>query len=258
MTNKKPTIAIYSLTCCDGCEFAILDLPEKLLELTKHAEIKRWRLLDENGPPADETYDICFVEGSAVTKENVETLKNLRERSKFLCVLGNCAEFGGIHRIKNWHDKEQLSRYVYKYAETIENPKIQNIDEQVKFDFAIPACPLNGEEFYRIVNEMLAGKHPKIEPRPVCYECQTRGYECILQKGQICLGPLTLGGCEAVCLGSKMPCWSCRGLLPEVKLRPDAYKNLLKFLLERHSKDEIDKAMEVFGVKDEYNKLLAA
>ena len=260
---SKPKIAIVSLTCCEGCEFALLDLGQKFLDLAKRVEIDNFRLIKEGGilPPRqargqndkgvrkdDKIYDISFIEGSVVTKRNLEVLKKIRKASKMLIVLGNCAQFGGIHKMKNWFGRYRALEKSYKNYKGIANPPIYPISEIVKVDFTIPTCPIDGEEFLKIVYQILAGKKPQIPQNPVCFQCQINGYECLLQNGEICLGPVTLGGCEAICLKSKQACWGCRGLLEE----PDVDKFVMNCLLNAHPKKEIEKVLEVFGIKDDW------
>ena len=246
-TRNRPRVAIVGLTCCEGCEFAILDLGKRFLELTKYIDLVEFRMVKED-PASSGPYDICFIEGSAVTKKNVETLKHLREVSKMLIVLGNCAHTGGVHRMKNYTGRIKALGQVYNQPKGIDNPPILPIAEIVKVDFTIPTCPINAEEFLMILKQILAGKTPQIPQNPVCYECQIQGYECLLQKGELCCGPVTLGGCNAVCLKSAQPCFGCRGLLEE----PDVEKFVKNCFLTGHPINEITKALEVFGIKDDW------
>jgi coenzyme F420-reducing hydrogenase gamma subunit len=39
MAKEKVKIGFFSITCCEGCEFAILDLEEKLLKAFERIEI---------------------------------------------------------------------------------------------------------------------------------------------------------------------------------------------------------------------------
>ena len=208
--KKKPRVAIVGLTCCEGCEFSILDLHERFLELAKYIDVVEFRMIKDD-PPKPGPYDICFIEGSAVTKKNLKTLKTLRKVSKMLVVLGNCAHTGGVHRMKNWFGRIKAMDGAYTKAKGIENPAVLPIADIVKVDFTIPGCPVNNEEFLMIIKQILAGKVPQIPQNPVCYECQINGYDCLLQKDELCCGPITLAGCDAVCLKAGQACWGCRG-----------------------------------------------
>jgi len=248
LKNKKPKIAIVGLTCCEGCEFAVLDLGQKFFELTKVADVTEFRMLKED-PKITGPYDICYVEGSAVTKQNLNKLRKLREHSQVLVVLGNCADTGGVHQMKTYAGKDELLKKVYKNTKGIDNPEIEPLSNLVKIDYTIAGCPINGEEFLEITYQILAGLPVKIPQNPVCWECQIAEYECLLQKGEICLGPITLAGCEAICLKGKQACWGCRGLIEE----PDVTK-FVTMLWRNHTLPEILKTLEVFGIKDNWQQ----
>jgi coenzyme F420-reducing hydrogenase gamma subunit len=241
---KKPRLAIIGLTSCEGCQFVLLDQGKRFLELIKNFEVDEFRLIEEK-PKFDVQYDLCLVEGNPVTKANIQLLKEMRKRSKLLVVLGNCAALGGVWELKNYQMKKKTIKHVYKNYLKVENPDIKEVDNFVKVDFTIPGCPVDGEELMDVLYKILNGQLPKLPQNPVCHECQDRGYECLLQKGQICLGPITLGGCQAVCLKSKQACWGCRGLFEGAQV-----KNLLSHLKKNFSQEEINRVMEVFGARD--------
>ncbi len=244
MSKPKPIIAIVSLTCCEGCQVAILDLGERFLKIAEQVTIGDFAFLEDT--PELPNYDIIFVEGAPISKENISRLKDLRARSKFLVALGACASLGGIAEIKNYQDKEERLRYVYKNVESINNPDIKPISYYVKVDFEIPGCPINNEEFLRISESLIAGISPKIPQRPVCYDCQLKQNKCLLQEGQPCLGPVILGGCNAPCPSSFYPCDGCRGPLKDVN--PD---NLNKQLIKQgYSQEEVDFITQRFGIED--------
>jgi len=244
MKNKKPTIAIVSLTCCEGCQVAILDLGERFLALSEKITIGDFIMLEEKSEPA--VYDVVFVEGAPITKENILRLKDLRKRSKFLVALGACAALGGIAEIKNYQDKNERLRYVYKNFEGINNPDIVPLSYHVKVDFEIPGCPINKEEFFAVVKLLIAGIMPKIPQRPVCYECQVKQNKCLLQAGLPCLGPVILGGCGAPCPSSAYPCDGCRG--PLKNINPDKLNKQL--MAQGYSQHEIDLITQRFGFED--------
>jgi sulfhydrogenase subunit delta len=243
--NNRPKIAIISLTSCSGCQVEALNLGEKFLDILEYVKIGNFPLIEERRDI--KKYDIAFIEGVPISKKNVRDLKKVRKKSKILVALGTCACLGGVPEIKDYQDKEKVIRSVYLSIKKIDNPKIKSLKEYIKVDFELPGCPINKSEFYQVVCDLLANKTPRISQRPVCYECGLKEYDCLLQKGLLCLGPITLGGCEAVCLGSGIPCDSCRGLLEKPKI-----VNLLKILKKQGiGAKEFLERMERFGVKDE-------
>lgn len=247
---KKKKLAIIGLTSCEGCQFVLLDQGKRFLNLLKHFEIDEFRLIEDEPMPQIQ-YDLCLIEGNPVTKANIKLLLEMRKRSKLLVVLGNCAALGGVWELKNYGLKKKTIKYVYKNQLKVENPDIKEVDNFVKVDFVIPGCPVDGNELMEILYQIINDRPPTIPQNPICHECQNNGYECLLQKGQICLGPITLGGCQAVCLKSKQACWGCRGLFEGAQV-----KNLLTSLRQNFSETEIDRVMEVFGARDSINRSL--
>jgi coenzyme F420-reducing hydrogenase gamma subunit len=248
--SEKPKIAIVSLTSCEGCQFALIDLGEKFSEAMDKVEVIDFRLLQDK---KNETkmLDVAFVEGSPMTKANKETLLELRKRSKLLVVIGNCAAMGGVPEIKNYREQKQTVKHVYKYIQGIENEPIQEVDNFVKVDFTFPGCPISGEEFLTYFPMLLecakTGKNlPEIADKSVCIECKTKGIKCMLLEGKPCFGPMILGGCGAICPSSKMMCQGCRGLRPtgNVKAMRASLKNMM-------SDEEFENISEIYGLRDE-------
>lgn len=245
MAGKKLAIGIFSLTGCEGCLVALLDLTEKLLALNEKVDMKNFRLFEEMEHLAGEKFDVSFVEGSALTAAQVAAVKEIRKNTGTLVALGSCAHIGGIYHLKQYQDKKKIYDYIYQGAEGIDNLPATPLAEIVKVDYFIPGCPITAEEFYRCVYGFLIGKLPAIKQNPVCYECQVNDFECALQKGEVCFGPITQGGCGAVCLKSKQGCWGCRGLVEDAEVG-----NLVNRLRENHFDKEIVKVLEVFGAKE--------
>jgi len=243
--NKKLNIGIISLTSCEGCCFALLDAKEKYLDLFKEIDITFFRLWNEDQDLSLIKFDLCFVEGSPITKRNIQQLKIARQNSKFLASMGTCAHLGGIYHLKNYYDKNELIKKVYTETKGIDNPYVYPVSHYVKIDFDVPTCPIDAKEFLSMLNDMILGRLPKIRQNTVCYDCQKNGYQCVLQQGEICLGPITQTGCNAICLKSKQGCWGCRGLIKDAEV-----ENLTKLLKKNHTTKQIKDALEIFGIKD--------
>jgi coenzyme F420-reducing hydrogenase gamma subunit len=242
--SSKPKIAIVSLTCCEGCEFTLLDLGQRFLDLIDKVEMVDFRMFEDEEDKG-EMLDIGIVEGSPITADNIETLKKLRQRSKILAVLGNCAAMGGVPEIKNYHKGSLTLGYVYKYVQGIDNPEIREVDNFVKVDFTFPGCPINGEEFLKYMPELLTGKIPRIADLPVCYECQKKKNYCLLLEKKPCFGPMILGGCDAVCPTSRMMCQGCRGLRQKADVK--AMRETLK---DKMTDEEFESTTEIYGLRD--------
>jgi len=247
-SNLKLRIAIAGLTSCEGCSFAVLDLGLEFVESIDHFDLGDFHLImDEKG---DRQYDICFVDGAPLTKENVKVIKDLRKRSKYLIALGACAVNGVIPNIKNYINKKKAVKYQYpKIYNKVFNPNIRPIKRFVKVDFEIPGCPIEAGDFIKVLNDLREGAKPRLDEHPVCKECQENGNECLLQKGEPCLGPVIRSGCKAVCLNSKFYCKGCRKILPGYDTRA-----LEKEILKNHSRQELEKILQIFGILEEWYK----
>jgi coenzyme F420-reducing hydrogenase gamma subunit len=249
--KKKPKVAFFSLTSCEGCQFVLLDLGERFFDFLRKVELIDFSLVEEVPFPKGKVeIDVSFVEGLPIKKEEIDLLKKIREESKILVAMGNCAALGGIPEMKNYQGKERTIRYIYKRMNHIFNPEIKEIDNFVKVDFVIPGCPINGEEFLKYAKELIKGKIPEISQKPVCSECPHQGKEtCLLRKKEPCLGPITLAGCGAICPKNDQLCYGCRGILKNVNP-----KGFLETLKKFKKPEDIEDNLEIFGIKDDIEK----
>lgn len=242
---EKPRIAIVSLTSCEGCQFALLDLGEKFLDSMQGVELVDFRLLEDEEDRGGKL-DIGIIEGNPATDENIETLRKLRERSELLVVLGNCAAMGGIPEIKNYQEGKNTIKQVYKYVHGISNNEIREVSDFVKVDFVLPGCPITGEEFLKYLPILLKGEIPEIPDEPVCKQCKAKGNKCLLLEKKPCFGPMILGGCDAVCPTARMVCQGCRGLRETGNVK--AMRQVLKNMM---SNEEFENTTEIYGLRDD-------
>ncbi len=246
-SKKKLKVAIVGLTSCDGCSVSILDMGKEFIASIDHFELGDFFIIMEE-KKKDAHYDVAIIEGAPLTKANIKSLKAIRQRADYLIGIGACAHFGVIPNIKNYMDKEKAVRYQFpKTYQKVFNPNIRPISRFVKVDFIIPGCPPIGEDFVAVLNAIREGVPPQILENPVCYECQLNGNECLLQKGEPCLGPVIRGGCNAVCLNSKFFCKGCRGILPGYDTR-----QLEKQLLKLISRKQLEHILQIFGIQEQW------
>jgi len=242
MQKNKPRVAIYEFTDCEGCEVELISLREKLLLLENRLDIVDWRLGQDRKEPGP--FDITIIEGTPITKHEVDLLKELRKESKVLVGLGACACLGGIPAIMD--KKERAKWYKKIYGEEYKPRGIDALplSAYVKVDFLIHGCPVNKDEIVRIVQDLLAGKTPSYQGYSVCFECKQASNDCRIVDAvneKPCLGPITQGGCGAVCVSGGSPCYGCFGI------REDANTKGLKDILKKISnKKEIKRYFSMF------------
>ncbi len=210
--GTKPKVAFFDFSCCEGCQLQIANLENELLDVLNLVDIVAFR---EIMTEAADDYAIAFIEGSIVTEHDVERIKKIRDNAAVLVAFGSCATNGGINKIRNFWDADNVRQCVY--GEDWESkkilPKVMAIDEVVHVDYKIPGCPIDRTEFLRVVQSLLMGKKPSIPNYPVCVECKANENVCLFDKGEVCLGPVTRAGCGSRCPNAGAPCIGCRGLV---------------------------------------------
>lgn len=213
----KPRVAIFSLTSCEGCSLAILELEDQLLSLLDAVEIVNFR---EGMTERSWDIDVAFVDGAISTPEDEREALHIREHCDTLVAIGACACLGGVNTLKNYQNAEDVRRRAFgdRY-EWFPTTDARPLSAVVKVDYELPGCPMVKEEFLRFVQALVAGRPFQLPAHAVCTECKAAGNLCLYEKGQVCLGPLTRAGCQAICPSYGARCEGCRGLLGDEALK---------------------------------------
>ncbi len=145
-----------------------------------------------------------------------------------------------------------------------------SLNEVIDVDFYVPGCPPTSKIFLEAVNTLLSGKIPEKgyvfgSRKSLCAECPLnetkpekikikefkRPYEivldpnkCYLAQGVVCLGPVTRGGCEALCIKGGMPCTGCFGPLDGIKDYGAKALSYIASIVDSTDLDEIEKIMK--------------
>jgi coenzyme F420-reducing hydrogenase gamma subunit len=216
MGMQKPKLAVHKFSSCDGCQLALLNLGEPLLQLPELVDIVHFA---EAGPSApDEPVDISLVEGSVSTPEDISRIEQIRENSKLLVTIGACATTGGLQALANFDDRDAWMSAVYPKPELIDTLSTSDpISRHIKVDFEIQGCPVNSTQVLSALRDLLSGVTPRPEQHSVCMECKRKGLICTLvSKGEPCMGPVTLAGCGALCPAAGRGCYGCYGPAEQV------------------------------------------
>ena len=229
MNIAKLKIASFDFTCCEGCQLQLANRESTLIDFLELLNIRNFReILSEK----HEDYDIVFIEGSISRQDEVERLLKIRERAKVLVAFGTCACFGGVNSLKNRFKLDEAVREVYGNM-AIETLPVRKISDLVKVDLSIPGCPVAKEEVERIMVSLATDSIPTLPNYPVCVECKQQLNTCLFDLGEICLGPITRAGCNAVCPTGKTACLGCRG--PAEELNMPAFLELVRERKLSHS-----------------------
>ena len=245
---SKPRVAIFDFACCEGCQLQIVNLEEEILDLISLLQPVEWR---EAITDRSDEFDIAIIEGSITRPQDEERVKQIRERAKILVAIGSCATTGGINKLKNNFNLDDVKKWVYGDAAKmphLNTAMTKAVDEVVKVDYKVHGCPVNREEFTYIVRCLALGKEPTIPNYPVCVECKKRENVCRFEYGEICLGPITRAGCNAPCPSAGFWCFGCRGYVDDPNV------NAAKDVMEKYGKtlEDLQSKMVLFGSKQEH------
>jgi coenzyme F420-reducing hydrogenase gamma subunit len=213
-------------------------------KLTKIFDVKSFPMIKEDKYKGK--FDYVFIEGTVTFDEDIVLLNDLRKRAKYVVALGTCACFGGVPSIKNFHNEEKMMDFVYPKHNHLKSEKPTPINRHIKVDFFLPQCPPNKEEIMEFIVSIMSGRIFKNYQEPVCIECRKKGNICLLEEGQICLGPITRGGCNAICPSNSVSCYGCRG--PTKDANYPAFQETLK--KKGYTQEEIKDKMQTFAGLD--------
>ena len=238
--QDKPKIAIFDFTDCEGCEVEFINLKEVLLDLLEGVDIVNWRLAKEGNDPGP--FDIAIIEGTPVTLDGQQLLKDIRERSGVIIALGACACTGGVPAIvEDEVERPAFNKQVYPPEYVPRGNEAKPLSHYVKVEHTINGCPVDKLEIARYLAALLSGQKPEERDFPVCLECKIADNRCLLANDKPCLGPITRGGCGAFCVGYNKRCYGCYGLVADGNF--DALADRLN---EIQDADETERMLNMF------------
>ncbi len=204
MSKEKLKFAFYWAASCGGCEIAVLDIDEKILDVIEIADIVFWpvamdiKYKDVEAMP-DKYIDVCFFNGAIRTEEQEFMAKLLRRKSKVLVAFGSCAHEGCIPGLANLHNRKEIFERAYLENESTVNPNktlpqtktqvkegvltlpefydtVKTLDQTVEVDYYLPGCPPPVDLILKAVEAIAKNELPPkgsvLAPlKSVCDEC---------------------------------------------------------------------------------------
>ena len=237
---NKPRVGIYGISGCAGCLLTVL-YEDCFKELVNSVDLKAFPLIKEDKYDGD--FDYCFIEGTVCFDKDIKLIKELRKKSKYIVALGSCSCLGCVPSMRNFRNNEKTMKFVYPKYNHLKEEDPTPIDKHIKVDYYIPQCPPNKDEILRFIESISKDIEFKSYIDPVCVECRKKGNLCLLTKGEICLGPVTTGGCNAICPSNNTECYGCRGPCKDANI--PAFKDMLKEM--GYTKKDMHDKMETFA-----------
>jgi len=167
---RKIKLATVWLDGCSGCHMSLLDLDAALIPIVRKVDIVYGPLVD--APEFPEDVDVTLVEGAISTQEDVDKLQVIRQRTKTLVSLGDCAVTGNVAGLRNTVPVKKLLQRIYVEGAD-DNPRIPTdglpqlqklarpAQDFVKVDVCLPGCPPATRIIAGLLNNLLEGKKPE-------------------------------------------------------------------------------------------------
>ena len=174
---------------CGGCDMAVVDLSEKLVDALEHLEIVFWaptvadvKYKDLEAMP-DQSIDLGLIAGAVRNKENEHLVKVMRQKCKIIVAFGICAALGGIPGMANMHKNEELLENAYVKSPSTDNPDgivpqpvskegefeltlpelldyVKPVDAIIDVDYYVGGCPPHHDHVAKVVEAVITGNLP--------------------------------------------------------------------------------------------------
>jgi F420-non-reducing hydrogenase small subunit len=185
----KPKVGFYWCASCGGCEEAVVDLAEAVLDVVQVVDIVFWPCAtdfkrSDVEAMADGEMAACFVNGAIRSSEQLEMAELCRRKSQLLVAFGSCSHTGGVPGMANMFTREAILAAVYGNgsfstvnpqntlpSQHVASPEGQlelpSLDESVKaldqvvpVDYYLPGCPPPVKLIVEAVTAIVQGKLP--------------------------------------------------------------------------------------------------
>ncbi len=168
---SKIRIATTWLDGCSGCHMSLLDMDEQLIDIAGKIELVYSPLVDCKQVPED--IDVVLVEGAVSSEADAEKVHLLRERSKILVSLGDCAITANVPGMRNRFSLEEVLKRGYEENATLnaqipceEIPHLLDqarpLHEFIDVDVFLPGCPPPADAIVFMLQELLEGRIPDL------------------------------------------------------------------------------------------------
>jgi NAD-reducing hydrogenase small subunit len=171
---SKLRLATVWLDGCSGCHMSFLDLDERLLAVAEKADLVYSPLVDVKEFPPE--VDVTLVEGAVSSEEDLHKIQRIRQRTKILVSLGDCAVTANVPSMRNMFPLKAIYDRAYRDNVTRDPgtptevvppllEKVRPVHEVVPVDVFIPGCPPSADTIFYAVSELLEGRSPELSAK---------------------------------------------------------------------------------------------
>jgi NAD-reducing hydrogenase small subunit len=171
---KKARLATVWLDGCSGCHMSLLDMDEALIEVAKRIEVVYGPLVDAQEFP--KAVDVTVIEGAVSSQEDLEKVRIIRQRSKLVVSLGDCAVTGNVPAMRNQTAVRKLLDRIYVEGAQANRglpsdgvPTLLRqavpVHEVVKVDLCVPGCPPPPKSIAFVLTELIEGRVPDLSSK---------------------------------------------------------------------------------------------
>jgi NAD-reducing hydrogenase small subunit len=153
---------------------SLLDVDEAIITIAQRADLVYGPLVDAQAFP-DEV-DVTIVEGAVSSQDDLEKIQHVREHTRILVALGDCAVTSNVPSMRNPFAVKSILERVY-----IEGADVQKgiptdgvptllkhaipLQDVVKVDVHVPGCPPSAQAILFVLNELLDGRIPDLKSK---------------------------------------------------------------------------------------------
>ena len=220
----KPKFAMYWAASCGGCEIAVLNTHEKILDVDANFDVVFWPVAMDAKYKAVEAMEdgsilLTLFNGGIRTDENEHLARLLRQKSKILVAFGSCASEGCVPGLANLSPVGEIVHTAFNTITTdnphelyprtsfdvpegeLHIPKLEKVlrplDHVVDVDYYMPGCPPESNQITAVIDLVIKVVKGEAELPPkgsvigagdstVCDECpRARNVKFIKQFNRI-------------------------------------------------------------------------
>ena len=171
---RRARLATVWLDGCSGCHMSLLDVDEAIIPIAKRVEVVYGPLVDAQEFP--KAVDVAVIEGAISSQEDLERVRIIRQRSKLVVALGDCAVTGNVSAMRNQLVPRKMLERIYIEG-VQETPGIPTegvpallrhaipVHEVVKVDLYVPGCPPPAAAIAFVLGELLDGRVPDLSSK---------------------------------------------------------------------------------------------